>query len=242
MAREECDRSSPIDRFEPINAREKNPTTFSRLCARDMRFMMANLDGHFSLSLFSFSRSCPVHDIYLILDVYGYIEQKIVRVTAAIWINISHARDGINDRLWRCFNFNDIRRSIDWKEGKVVVEGHDGKSMFPGGMKPCHEECQTHDNREENGFAFLPHFDIYLVEFLLKEQRTFFFTEIRDDYMYSWKRIAPILGVFASNLKSTRLKRRFYTLIFGDTTVQIIDGLIKRRRIVGVSLINASYA
>lgn len=82
MAREECDRSSPIDRFEPINAREKNPTTFSRLCARDMRFMMANLDGHFSL--FSFSRSCPVHDIYLILDVYGYIEQKIVRVTAAI--------------------------------------------------------------------------------------------------------------------------------------------------------------
>lgn len=54
------------------------------------------------------------------------------------------------------------------------MEGHDGKSMFPGGMKPCHEECQTHDNREENGFAFLPHFDIYLVEFLLKEQRTFF--------------------------------------------------------------------
>lgn len=46
--------------------------------------------------------------------------------------------------------------------------------MFPGGMKPCHEERQTHDNREENGFAFLRHFDVYLIEFLLKEQRTFF--------------------------------------------------------------------
>lgn len=51
--------------------------------------------------------------------------------------------------------------------------------MFPGGMKPCHEERQTHDNREENGFAFLRHFDVYLIEFLLKEQRTFFFTEMR---------------------------------------------------------------
>lgn len=142
--------------------------------AREIWDLWSRISTDISLSLSLFFAILSCHDIYLILDVYGYIEQKIVRVTAAIWINISHARDGINDRLWRCFNFNDIRRSIDWKEGKVVVEGHDGKSMFPGGMKPCHEECQTHDNREENGFAFLPHFDIYLVEFLLKKQRTFF--------------------------------------------------------------------
>lgn len=236
MAREECDRSSPIDRFEPINAREKNPTTFSRLCARDMRFMIANLDGHFSL--FSFSRSCPVHDIYLILDVYGYIEQKIVRVTAAIWINISHARDGINDRLWRCFNFNDIRRSIDWKEGKVVVEGHDGKSMFPGGMKPCHEECQTHDNREENVSLFCLISIYILSNFCSKNKERFFYRDQRRLYEFLETNCANPWSVY---VKFKKYLKGFYMLIFTDT-VQIIDRLIKRRRIVGVSLINASYA
>lgn len=60
---------------------------------------------------------------------------------------------------------------LDAEEEKVVWKD-DGKNMFPGGMKSRHEECRTHDNREENDFAFLRHFDIYLIEFLLNERRT----------------------------------------------------------------------
>lgn len=181
--------------------------------AREIWDLWSRISTDISLSLSLFFAILSCHDIYLILDVYGYIEQKIVRVTAAIWINISHARDGINDRLWRCFNFNDIRRSIDWKEGKVVVEGHDGKSMFPGGMKPCHEECQTHDNREENISLFCLISIYILSNFCSKNKERFFYRDQRRLYEFLETNCANPWSVYVK-FKKYKIKKKILHVDF----------------------------
>lgn len=107
--------------------------------------------------------------------------------------------------------FDRLDRARSVERGEGCLEGRWKKYVSWREMRPCHEECQTHGNREREWFRFFFFFfaSTY-IEFLLDEERgtiVSFLTELEIEtilmfYIFLGKRRnnAPMQGErFASN-------------------------------------------
>lgn len=168
-----------IDRFEPINAREKIQRGVAPLPSRGSAREIRDLWSRISRSTFLFDDS-SFHDPWRARIDRA---ENCVRVTAAIWINMLHAmdtREGERGIGWRCFNFNDIRwiRSIGSRSEKVVWKDV-GKSMFPGEKwSLVTKNVKRTVIENENGSVFLRR---HISNFCSTKNDCFFFDRDRDD-------------------------------------------------------------